>query len=316
MTTSPSSNASGISLAEPSRVYAGLDVSWPDANDDADTPMADLVLAETDEFRPSAVESTPDGLRVFFTSGASREAAAHHLRTVLPDCGVAPVDVLDEHWAERSQASLAAVQVGALTVAPPWDVPTGRSGVIIIQPSMGFGTGHHASTRLCLRLLQAAPVAGATVLDVGTGSGVLAIAASTLGAASVVALDVDPDAVTSARECAELNHRAGAIDIRLTDLEHATSVAGEPFSLILANLTGGMLVRLAERLVQLARPGGTLIVSGVMRDEETAVTRAFQSAGAGLVSRLLEDQDPDWVGLRFATMVTSPRRQTPLSAPR
>lgn len=285
-------------MADTPRIYAGLDVTWPDANGREDDPIADLVLAETDEFGPSAVEFLPHGLRVFFVSGDARGAAARHLRQVLTECGVSPVDVPDEQWAERSQASLTAVQVGALTVAPPWDAPADRTGVIIVQPSMGFGTGHHASTRLCLHLLQAAPINGASVLDVGTGSGVLAIAAWKLGARSVVAIDFDPDAVTSARECAELNGLSGAIDIRQADLERESTVRGEPFSLILANLTGGMLIRMAARLMQLAVPGGTLIVSGVTLEEEGTVSRAFLACGAQVTGRLAEDE---WVGLRFAT---------------
>ncbi len=270
--------------------------------------MAGLVLAEVDAFQPSAVEYSAQGLRVFFATSTDRGEAATHVREALPHCAAFPVDVPDEHWAERSQAALKAVRVGALTVAPPWDVPADGASTIIIQPSMGFGTGHHASTRLCLRLLQAAPVAGTSVLDVGTGSGVLAIAASKLGAASVTAIDFDPDAITSARECAALNGLSEVIDIRQADLEREPAVAGAPFTLILANLTGGMLVRMATRLCQLVVDDGTLIVSGVTRDEEAAVTLAFQSAGATLVTRLVEDLDTEWVGLRFGA--TNPTRPT------
>ena len=288
-------------MAEASRTYAGLDVTWPDATGSDDDPIAGLVLAEADAFRPSAVEYLPQGLRVFFATSADREEASAHLHQALPHCDTVLVDVPDERWAERSQAALKAVQAGALTVAPPWDLPADGSTAIIIQPSMGFGTGHHASTRLCLRLLQGSPIFGAAVLDVGTGSGVLAIGAWKLGAASVTAIDFDADAITSARECAELNGLTGIIDIRQSDLERESTIAGEPFSLILANLTGGMLVRMAARLCRLAVAGGTLIVSGVTREEEAAVVRAFEEAGATLVTRLVEDFDKEWVGLRFAT---------------
>ncbi len=286
-------------MAEASRLYPGLDVTWAGATGSDDDPMAGLVLAEMDAFQPSAVQTSPQGLRIFFTSATDREAASIHVHQALPRCGAVAVDVADEHWAERSQAALKAIQIGALTVAPPWDVPAGDSGVIIIQPSMGFGTGHHASTRLCLQLLQAAPVAGAAVLDVGTGSGVLAIAAAKLGAAAVTAIDFDPDAVASARECAALNGLTGAIDIEPVDLDRVSTVRGAPFDMILANLTGGMLVRLSTRLCALTMAGGTLIVSGVTRDEEAEVTEALQGAGATLVTRLVEDGDNEWVGLHF-----------------
>jgi ribosomal protein L11 methyltransferase len=265
--------------------------------------MADLVLAAADDNSPVAVEHTVTGVRIFFTAPADRDAALRAMGDAVPTCAFAPVDVPDDHWAERSQASLKAVTVGKLTVAPPWDLTADREGLIIIQPSMGFGTGHHASTRLCLHLLQETKVAGARVLDVGTGSGVLAIAAWKLSAASVVALDFDADAITSAVECAELNDVSDLIDIRQADLERETTVEGQPFSLILANLTGGMLVRLAERLCGLLLPGGTLIVSGVTLEEEDAVTRAFAAQGATVSARRAEDE---WVGLRLTTSPTPP----------
>lgn len=268
-----------------------------------------MVIAAADDCGPVAVEHTPGGLRVFFTTPADRNAAAAALHTSLPACAVTAVDVPDEHWADRSQASLKAIRVGALTVAPPWDLTADREGLIIIQPSMGFGTGHHASTRLCLRVLQQTKVAGARVLDVGTGSGVLAIAAWKLNAASVVAVDYDADAITSARESAELNDVSDLIDIRQADLEREPDVAGAPFSLVLANLTGGLLIRLAARLCALLTPGGTLIVSGVTREEEDAVTRAFADQGAVVAARLAEDE---WVGLRL----TTPKSPTPASTPR
>ncbi|MEO6223159.1 MAG: 50S ribosomal protein L11 methyltransferase, partial [Vicinamibacterales bacterium] len=115
-------------------------------------------------------------------------------------------------------------------------------------------------------------------------------------------IDFDADAITSAQECAALNGLTAAINIRHVDLERESAVRGESFSVILANLTGGMLVRMASRLCRLTNPGGTLIVSGVTRDEEGAVTRAFQTAGATLATRLVEDLDPEWVGLRFNTV--------------
>jgi ribosomal protein L11 methyltransferase len=265
--------------------------------------MADLVLAAADDNHPVAVEHTVTGMRIFFTAPADRDAALHSMGEAVPTCAFASVDVPDDHWAERSQASLKAVTVGKLTVAPPWDLTADREGLIIIQPSMGFGTGHHASTRLCLHLLQETKVAGARVLDVGTGSGVLAIAAWKLSAASVVALDFDADAITSAVECAELNDVSDLIDIRQADLEREATVEGQPFSLILANLTGGMLVRLAARLCDLLLPGGTLIVSGVTLEEEDAVTRAFEEQGATVTARRAEDE---WVGLRLTTSPTPP----------
>jgi ribosomal protein L11 methyltransferase len=279
-------------LAElrPERVYAGLDVS---GHEDPD-----FVLAEVDEFSPTAVDDAGPVLRVFFNSPGERDAACAHLRAAMPALTCAPVDVPDEQWAERSQASLTSVRVGALSVAPPWDIPSDDTQVIIILPSMGFGTGHHASTRLCLALLQQVPMAGLRACDVGTGSGVLAIAALRLGASDVIAVDYDIDAIVSARESAELNHVTSGLDIRQADLERDGTVAGAPFDLVIANLTGGLLIRLVDRLVAMTVTGGSLILSGITLAEGDDVVAAFVGAGCQVVERRDED---GWIGLRLFT---------------
>jgi ribosomal protein L11 methyltransferase len=159
---------------------------------------------------------------------------------------------------------------------------------------MGFGTAHHESTRLCLGLLQQLPsVQGLRVLDVGTGSGVLAIAARTLGATTVVAADYDPDAIESARENLELNHAESAIALLTLDLATPSALAGQQFDLVFANLTGGMLARFAATLAGFPAPGGTLITSGVTLEEDAMVTMALTAAGFVLQ---LRETEREWVG--------------------
>jgi ribosomal protein L11 methyltransferase len=156
---------------------------------------------------------------------------------------------------------------------------------VIIQPSLGFGTGHHATTRLCLGALQQHGLEGATVLDVGTGSGVLAIAASLLGAARVIAIDDDPDAVQAAQENAARNR--AAVDFSVADLR---AIALSQFDLVLANLTGALLVESAARLQALTTRRAPLILSGFMGDEEAGVVAAFPQCR--VVDRSQEDE---WV---------------------
>ena len=234
-------------------------------------PVSELLQAALVDYDASAVdERSADDWRVFFTSPSERDRAAAALRVEFPDATIESIDVPDEDWAARSQASLRAVRVGNIVVAPPWDVPAGPV-VIIIQPSMGFGTGHHATTRLCIDALQRLNIAGRTVLDVGTGSGVLAIAASLLGASRSVGIDDDADAITAARENLELNPQAEATllvaDLRATDVGSA--------DVVIANLTGGLLVSAARALQDLVARGGSLVLSGLMAVEETDVLAAF-----------------------------------------
>jgi len=253
--------------------------------------LPDRLYALLDDFEPAAIhdDDLHDVWRVFFRAAASRDAAREAL-TSIAGIRVSAVDVPDGDWARRSQENLRAIEAGGLLVAPPWDVPRGGSTpVIIIEPSMGFGTGHHATTRLCLLLLQQLDLRGARVLDIGTGSGVLALAAWKLGAADVVAIDNDPDALDNARNNVARNGAAAAIDIVRDDLE---TLRIERADIVLANLTGAVLVRHAADLRALAAEDGYAIVSGFAPQDAAVIRQAF----AGL-SAIAEQSEGEWAAM-------------------
>ncbi|HEX5110070.1 MAG TPA: 50S ribosomal protein L11 methyltransferase [Vicinamibacterales bacterium] len=272
--------------------------TWP-AIDVRRLSVPDLLQAALTDYEVAAIdEQSESAWRVFFQTPTERDRAAATLPGAFPDLALEPVDVPDEDWAARAQASLKAIRVGNIIVAPPWDVPDAGSLrpvaaggrlrkpiVVVVQPSMGFGTGHHATTRLCLAALQQFEVTGGTVIDVGTGSGVLAIAARMLGAARVIAIDDDPDAVQSARDNAVLN--GVTLDVRLVDFR--TAVLSR-FDLVLANLTGGLIMQSALRLQDLTARRGPIILSGFLAEEEPAVLASFPRM------RVLDrNQEEEWV---------------------
>jgi ribosomal protein L11 methylase PrmA len=287
--------------------YPALDLRYEHGPDTG--VLHDLLYAGLDSFEPLAIHDLEagDGWRVFFRLPAQRDAARAALASSLGDrlLELSPADVDDEDWARRSQAALTAIQVGRIIVAPPWDpnpdprapspgsrapnpesrIPNPESPVqspesripnpdivIIIEPSMGFGTGHHETTRLCLELLQTLELQGRRVTDVGTGSGVLALAAAKLGASAVTAMDTDPDALQNARENIARNNLTGAIQVVEADL---SEVALQSADVVVANLTGAVLQRCAGALRRLTAPAGMLIVSGFSPEELDGVVRAL-----------------------------------------
>jgi ribosomal protein L11 methyltransferase len=280
--------------------YPALDLSWRFS---AETPaLLESIHAAIDEFEPQAVHDRDAdvGWRVFFRTGAQRDAAAAALHGGLGSqlSAIEPRDVEDDGWARRSQAELKAVRIGRIVVAPPWEVgprppnPESRAPspdlVIIIDPSTGFGTGHHETTRLCLALMQELDPVGKRMIDVGTGSGVLALAALRLGASSVVAVDHDGDALRNARENMARNSAEVAVDVREADL---ADLAVEPADLVVANLTDAVLERNASRLNALCKVNGILLVSGFPPAAVTDVAAAF---GRSVVK---EASEGDWAAI-------------------
>jgi ribosomal protein L11 methyltransferase len=236
-------------------------------------------------------------LRAFFPPGADTARLAGSLRDYLLDLAalglpgveprVAVTPLPDEPWADAWRAHFRPVAVGRrLLVAPPWEaadpVRAGGRQVLLIEPGRAFGTGSHESTRGCLELLERAldGVAAARALDVGCGSGILAIAAARLGVPRVDAIDVDPDAVAATEENAQRNAVAGGVHASVADVEKWT---GPPAPLVLANLLGAAHLTLAPTLTELTTPGGSLIAGGLLVSEVPAVAGAFVAAGCWLV---------------------------------
>jgi ribosomal protein L11 methyltransferase len=256
---------------------------------------SELVLAVADDYSPTAAEHSGNSLTVFFRDPQARDDARQAMAAAFPDAVIAAREVDDEDWARRSQENLQPITIGRLTV-----YPSGRdlrllhpSPAIVIQPSMGFGTGHHATTRLCLLALQREALAGRSVLDIGTGSGILAIASGLLGASRAVGIDNDPDAIHAARENLSLNPQVTGVAFQVAELGEL-QLDQSTTDIAVANLTGALLAREGRRILGAVRPGGRIIVSGLMAAERGDVLAAFQPAALAW-----EQQEDEWVALAF-----------------
>jgi ribosomal protein L11 methyltransferase len=191
--------------------------------------------------------------------------------------GGALCEVPDEDWSEGWKRDLRPLDVGRVRVRPSWidEAPPPGSVEVVLDPGMAFGTGTHATTSLCLAALSdvLSQRPGAAVLDVGTGSGLLAIAARKLGAARVAGNDNDPVAVAVARENAERN----GVALELTG-DPVEAIPGT-FDVVVANILANVLVELAPALAAKVAAGGVLLLSGILVPQEDEVRSAYLAAG-------------------------------------
>ena len=193
---------------------------------------------------------------------------------------IAPL--LDERWATAWQQSFPPLEVGErLLVVPPWETvptPPGRHRVVI-EPGRAFGTGHHGTTEGCLTLLDRWLASGrpTRVLDVGTGTGILAVAAVALGVPRVFAIDVDPDAVAAAQKNAEANGVAERVHVGLGGPESLPRTSA--FDLVVANILAHTHLALLKEYRRRVAPFGALILGGMLNGEEDQVTRALVPLG-------------------------------------
>jgi len=200
----------------------------------------------------------------------------------------------DTAWATAWRDGYEPIRSGRLTIVPSWlDVPKGSDLVIRLDPGMAFGTGLHPTTRACLELLQTIEPMPTAVLDVGTGSGILALAALRLGASRAVGYDIDKLAV----EASTANARANDLGDRFRAQDGTLpEFADESFPLVFANLVAAVLVEMAPRLAAHTAPGGTLIASGIIESRSDEVEAALTAAGYEVVDWITEG---DWVTVRL-----------------
>lgn len=257
--------------------------------------------ARVDPTRPAVVRGYVPAL-----DPAAGEAAAAEVAEALGHLqafGLRPIGKLrtrlvhEADWAEAWKTFFPVLRVGRrLVIRPTWRRHHARPGdvVLALDPGMAFGTGLHPTTRLCLAALEPLAddgrLAEAAVLDVGCGSGILAIAALRLGAASALGVDTDPIAVESTLANARRNRLARRLHARTGSLPSGDG----PFDVVLANLIAGVLVPLAPALRDELRPGGTLVASGIFVDRESDIGGAFASAGLRVIDRWVEGE---WIAL-------------------
>jgi ribosomal protein L11 methyltransferase len=202
----------------------------------------------------------------------------------------------EEDWANAWKAHYSVHQVGRrVLVRAPWHVYEPATGEVVIEldPGMAFGTGLHPSTQLSMIAVEEELQPGDRVLDVGIGSGVLATGAALLGAESVDGVDIEPVAVRSARENAARNGVERIVSVELGSVGEGEPFQGQ-YDLVVANIIARVLVELSEPLTNAVRPGGTLILGGIIDVKEDAVQDAFAARGLELLRRETRE---DWVVL-------------------
>jgi len=232
-------------------------------------------------------------LRAFFPETVAASALEESVRCYLdgvralgfaPAADVRVAALADENWADAWRVHFKPRAVGRrLLIAPPWDLPAPNGRIVIeIEPGRAFGTGHHGTTAGCLEALEAAIERDppSRMLDVGTGSGILAIAAARLGVASVLAVDDDPDAVACAMANAARNHVSDRVRCALAD---AATLREPRAPLVVANLLSAAHRRLAAQYLRSLTPGGTLLLGGILDAEAADLGGAL--ADHGLIHR-------------------------------
>lgn len=219
-----------------------------------------------------------------------------HLSQLYPIPAPAFRTVVEEDWANAWKQHYSPLRIGdRLLICPAWENVEPRPDDVVIKmdPGMAFGTGLHPTTRMCLEIVEGLARPGINLLDMGTGSGILAIAAALLGARSVLALDIDEVAVESARNNCDINGVSELVTVRRGSLSDLRPF--QQWDLILANILAPViLAMLASGAAKHLRPGGAIVLSGIIEDQALEVEEALTCAGLFLVDRL---QIKDWVAL-------------------
>lgn len=201
----------------------------------------------------------------------------------------------EEDWAESWKQYYKPVRLGRITVVPAWEeyTPTADEVIIRMDPGMAFGTGTHETTRLVIRLMQDEISGGERVLDMGTGSGILSIAASKLGAKSCNAYDIDPVAVKVARENAK-DDGCDNITVGVSDLLFGVDLSEGKYDICLANIVADIILRMLPDIEKYVKPDGKIILSGIISPRADEIREAVKSFGYKIIK---EEVENDWLAM-------------------
>ena len=287
-------------MNEPRYPYVAIDVP-PAAADEAGALLFELGAEGVEERDATTLVRGATG-QVTLVGSFAQEAAAREAIAELPVAWAPRLEqVVGDAWRDEWKKHFEPFRIcGAIVVRPPWRSHEAAPGeqVLVLEPGRAFGTGLHETTRLVAEILaeRTSSLAASRVLDVGCGSGVLALVALALGAASVRALDVDPDAVSVTRENAERN----GLSPRVRAEETPVSALDETYETVVANIETNTLVELAPHLIARVAPGGTLLLSGILApsvapSQVDDVRRAFAGLDFDGVRQMGE-----WVAVSFS----------------
>jgi ribosomal protein L11 methyltransferase len=284
-------DCSAEALADALLEHGALSVSIEDAN--AGTGAEEPLYGEPG-FVPDQHGWARSRLRVL----VDEVAADAMLETACAAIQIAPavearVPVRDTDWVRETQSQFGPTRVSdRLWIVPSWHQPPDEHAVVVrLDPGIAFGTGTHPTTRLCLAWLDETLVPGASVLDYGCGSGILAITAAKLGAGVVVGVDIDPQALEAARS----NSRLNGVDASYTD-SHGLSQSATTFDVVLANILSNPLKLLAPALLARVAPGGSLVLSGILERQSDEIGAAFARDDAAMALATWRS-DGGWVCL-------------------
>jgi len=250
-------------------------------------------------------EEEPGGGMVTYITGDWSEAIKQEVAAALQSLGgklVHAEAIENKDWNADWEASIEPLAVTSeLVISPSWKLDAAQAltskHLLIIDPKMSFGTGHHETTRLCLELIETLDCNGKTVLDVGTGTGALAMYALRRGATHAVGIDTDEWSFANAVENRDLNNiTAEDFDIRFGDLKQ-TIKQDERFDIVIANIHRNVLLPLAPELYSHVASSGSLMLSGILTYDVDEVRRAYLGTGFVFVT---QQQEHEWVALMFA----------------
>ena len=222
-----------------------------------------------------------------------------YLETRIADLGIDAAisfeGVNEDDWAESWKQYYKPIPLGRVTVVPAWEKYEAKEGEIIVRmdPGMAFGTGTHETTRLVMRIMQDELRGGERVLDVGTGSGILSICASKLGALSCNAYDIDPVAVKVAQENAK-DDGCDNITVGVSDLLAGVDLSGGKYDFCVANIVADIIIRMMPDISSYLKKGAPLILSGIIAPRADEVREAVRAAGFEIIR---EEQENDWLAI-------------------